>query len=189
MKLKMKKKLEMKIKMKLKHFASGEFLSLLVHFYLCFSFTWCPLFLSLFIVSFCLSLPRYVRLAFRLSLLLSLSLFLFKKWFPPWGKVFHLLVVVLSWPVVMFEKHVCGHSLGDQSHDRVLHEFLWWSFISARNLLCQLGILSDYLCDFVSQDFVLAVFLLDVVEEQILDLYWLLSWRAFPASVSSGIFW
>jgi len=82
MKLKMKKKLEMKIKMKLKLFASGEFLSLLVHFYLCFSFTWCPLFLSLFIVSFCLSLPRYVRLAFRLSLLLSLSLFLFKKWFP-----------------------------------------------------------------------------------------------------------
>ena len=111
MKLKMKKKLEMKMKMKLEFklkfelLVSGKFLSLLVHFYLCLYFIGAPLFLLLCIVSFCLSLSWSVLLAFRLSLLLSLSLFLFKKCFPPWGKVScFLVVVVMFWETCMWPR-------------------------------------------------------------------------------------
>ncbi len=108
--------------------------------------------LLLFLRSLLLSLLvsfafEFVIVSFIFSLLLSLSLLLFEKWLPPWGEI--LRSWVPFWSVAVLNEHVCGHRLGDQSHDGVLPEFLRRCFIGPWNFMCQLCILFEHLRYFV----------------------------------------
>ncbi len=82
----------------------------------------------IFLLLLLLSLSLFVAflfesiITFPLFLSLSSSLLLFEKWFSPRGEIFRSGVSFCS--VVVFEKHVRGHRLGDQGHDGVFLEFL-----------------------------------------------------------------
>jgi hypothetical protein len=129
--------------MEIEYFCVGNFSVLVCCLFIsfCFSLSVSDLFLWLLLYLF--SLSSSSSLSFSLFFLFSLfpffnpvifvstffllsfplSLLLFEKWFLPLGEVFRPLVVA-SWAVVMFEEHVCGHSLGGQSHDGIFLELL-----------------------------------------------------------------
>ncbi len=118
--------------------------------------------ISLFSLSLFVFLPSLSLSLFESLLLLLLpSSLLFEKWFSPRGEILRSGVSFTS--VVVFDKHVCGHCFGDQGHDGVLLELLWWCLICLRNFIRQLHILLEDLRLFFSKDFVSVVFVLDVI--------------------------
>ena len=68
------------------------------------------------------SLLLFLFLYFSLLLWLLLSLLLFEEWISPGGEIFRFSVSFSA--VAVFDEHIGGHSLGDQSHNGVFLEFL-----------------------------------------------------------------